>query len=236
MTLTKTQTLYIDNDLKSKGLSDGFRFELLDHICCMTENKMTQGKPFAQAYAESLAVFGNKGFEELKAIKISKWRLLPNRVATAGIAACFLLTVMVVNATDHPDIAPLGSDCHISSHFGERFNPKSKKVHFHKGIDFKVESGSPVRSTASGVIKKSVDSEDGYGKHIVITHEDGFETKYAHLSELRVTEGQKVAKGAIIGLSGSSGQSIFPHLHYEVSKNGEKVDPALYLTKRDQTK
>lgn len=231
MILTKTQTLYIDNDLKSKGLSDGFRFELLDHLCCMTESKMTKGSPFAEAYADSLEIFGTKGFAELKSIqKKSKWKLLPNRISTAGIAACFLLTVMVVNANDHPDIHPLETNCNISSHFGYRVHPTTKEKKFHNGIDFKVKSGSPIKSTASGTVIKSVDSPGGYGKHIVISHADGYETKYAHLSELHVQEGQKVDKGTIIGLSGNSGKSTAPHLHYEVSKDGKRVDPSLFFT------
>ena len=227
-TLTKTQILYIDNDLKAKGLSDGFRNELLDHVCCLVEQQIQSGKTFSEAYAFSLETFGDQGFAELKQIRKPAQRTLPRKMITS-IAACILLMVVVVDAQDRPDMHPISKDCKVSSHFGKRKDPFTKEMKWHQGMDFPVPVGTPIRSTATGIVKLVEMKDSGHGNNIIIDHGDGFETRYANLSELKVEKGQKVKKGEVIALSGNSGRSTAPHLHYEVIRNGEHVDPINYM-------
>ena len=99
----------------------------------------------------------------------------------------------------------------------------------HKGVDLAAAEGTPVRVTANGVVAKTEDWPEGYGKYIVVVHSDVYATLYAQLSEMKVKAGDRVKRGDVIGLVGSSGLSTAPHLHYEVRKNGEAVDPADYF-------
>jgi murein DD-endopeptidase MepM/ murein hydrolase activator NlpD len=94
-------------------------------------------------------------------------------------------------------------------------------------MDFTAATGTDVFATGIGVVK-STERETGYGNMIVIDHGFGYETYYAHLSRINVQVGQKVNRGDVIGYVGSTGTSTAPHLHYEVSKNGVKVNPQNY--------
>ena len=97
----------------------------------------------------------------------------------------------------------------------------------HQGVDFVAPAGTPVLATAGGIVAKTLMAADssGYGIHTVIKHDDNFETRYAHMSDLVVSIGQVVEKGDTIGYSGSTGLSTNPHLHYEVLKDGVHLDP-----------
>ena len=99
----------------------------------------------------------------------------------------------------------------------------------HPGTDFSVNTGTPVYATGDGVVKLTRTSFSGYGKQIEINHGFGYVTKYAHLSEFLVKKGQKVKRGQIIAYSGNTGKSTAPHLHYEVIKDGKKVNPVNYF-------
>lgn len=236
-TLTKTQYLYITNDLKAKGLSKGFRTELLDHICCMVEEQLSKNKTFAESYSQALKTFGDVGFEELKQtspIVKKQRRTFISQILTSGVAASIFMMVLGVDAQEPPTISPLDHYKRITSNFGERYNPLKKKQDFHRGIDFSAEVGTPVQSTASGTVKSTTNSPGGYGLHLEIQHGDGFVTKYAHLSEIKVKEGEMVTLGQVIGLSGNTGWSTAPHLHYEVIKDGEYVDPKNYFLAQEE--
>lgn len=117
----------------------------------------------------------------------------------------------------------------ISSHFGYRKDPFHKRKALHTGIDFSARTGTPVITTADGVIK-SAGWRKGYGKCIVVQHKSGYKTLYGHLSKINVKAGQKVKSGDMIGKVGSTGRSTGPHLHYEVYKNGKRINPKNYLT------
>jgi murein DD-endopeptidase MepM/ murein hydrolase activator NlpD len=99
----------------------------------------------------------------------------------------------------------------------------------HKGIDFKVEMGTEILATGGGTVEKVLTHKSGYGKHIVIKHDENYQTMYAHLSDFKVKKGDKVEKGQVVGYSGNTGKSITPHLHYEVLKDGKAVDPATFF-------
>jgi murein DD-endopeptidase MepM/ murein hydrolase activator NlpD len=111
------------------------------------------------------------------------------------------------------------------SGFGYRIDPVYKTSHMHTGVDFAADIGKDVYATGDGVIKELQTNGWGYGKCIVIDHGFGYQTLYAHLSAFKVKVGQKVKRGELIGLVGSTGKSTGPHLHYEVIKDGEKVNP-----------
>ncbi len=126
-----------------------------------------------------------------------------------------------------PAIVPISlSDLnYMASGFGYRTDPIYKTVKFHAGMDFVAPIGTPVYATGNGVILRADDEATGYGKHVRINHGYGYITLYAHLSEVKVKPGQKVKRGDVIGLVGSTGKSVGPHLHYEVHKNGVPVNP-----------
>jgi murein DD-endopeptidase MepM/ murein hydrolase activator NlpD len=111
------------------------------------------------------------------------------------------------------------------SGFGYRTDPFTKARKMHEGMDFTSKTGTPIYATGDGVVAKADNTASGYGNHIVIRHGFGYETLYAHLSKYKCRAGQRVKRGDIIGLVGSTGRSEGPHLHYEVHKNGRVVNP-----------
>ena len=113
----------------------------------------------------------------------------------------------------------------IASVFGYRSDPFTKIRKFHYGMDFTARTGTPIYATGDGVVYKADASLSGYGNHIEINHGYGYKTLYAHLSKYKCKPGQRVKRGDIIGYVGSTGRSQAPHLHYEVFKNGERVNP-----------
>ena len=115
----------------------------------------------------------------------------------------------------------------MASGYGYRIHPIYQTRIFHEGMDFSCDIGTPVYATADGVIKKAR-WEKGYGYLITIDHGYGYETRYAHLKSFNVKPGQKVIRGETIALSGNSGRSSGPHVHYEVLQKGRPVNPANY--------
>jgi murein DD-endopeptidase MepM/ murein hydrolase activator NlpD len=99
----------------------------------------------------------------------------------------------------------------------------------HAGLDFAADIGTEIYATGDGIVEKTENILTGYGNSVVIQHGYGFQTRYAHMSKIIITQGQNVKRGQLIGLVGNTGSSTGPHLHYEVMRNGEKVDPAFYF-------
>ncbi|OFX48115.1 MAG: hypothetical protein A2X13_03030 [Bacteroidetes bacterium GWC2_33_15] len=135
-----------------------------------------------------------------------------------------------------PSIFPvkMGDGVEVSSGFGMRIHPISKKETMHYGVDFKAPEGTPVYVTADGMVRKvekDFKQGEGYGKYIIIDHANGFSTLYAQLSDYNVVEGKEVKQGDVIGYVGQSGLSTGTHLHYEVMKEGKNVNPADYFIK-----
>jgi hypothetical protein len=119
----------------------------------------------------------------------------------------------------------------LVSGFGERINPFHKGRYNHPGVDFASPRGTKVLATAHGrviAIKKTT-LQAGYGNYIDVDHGNNFVTRYAHLEGINVRRGQYIDKGMVIGTIGNSGGSVAPHLHYEVIRDGEPVDPAPYI-------
>ena len=116
----------------------------------------------------------------------------------------------------------------VSSSFGVRRDPIIKRPAMHAGIDFRASIGTPIRAGGAGTVAKA-GWNGGYGRMVEIDHGHGLTTRYAHMSRIRVKEGERVETGDIVGEAGSSGRSTGPHLHYEVRRNGTAVDPVRFL-------
>lgn len=108
-------------------------------------------------------------------------------------------------------------------------NPFHRTMREHHGIDYLVSEGTPVFATADGKIKSLSEKNSSHGKAVTIDHGNGYQTSYSHLLDIRVKKGQKVKRGDIIALSGNTGLSFAPHLHYEVIYNDMRVDPIHYF-------
>lgn len=117
----------------------------------------------------------------------------------------------------------------IASGFGYRIDPIYKTVKYHAGLDFTAPQGTPIYATANGTVTTAGFSDGGFGNHVVINHGYGYETLYGHMYKVKVRVGQKVKRGDLIGYVGSTGKSTGPHCHYEVHKNGQKLDPVYFF-------
>ena len=117
----------------------------------------------------------------------------------------------------------------IVSGFGYRIHPVYKTARMHTGIDFAAKTGTPIYATGDGVVIDPKGNESGYGIVCVINHGYGYQSLYGHMSRKIVKTGEKVKRGQLIGFVGSTGLSVAPHCHYEIIKNGEKIDPVNYF-------
>lgn len=130
-----------------------------------------------------------------------------------------------------PAIPPVSTDkskYRLSSTFGYRTDPFTKKTKLHSGVDFAMKPGNPVYSTGDGVVESVSFEFFGYGNSIVIDHGFGYKTRYAHMKSISVVEGMSVKRGECIGETGNTGRSSGPHLHYEVIYKNRQVNPANY--------
>ena len=126
-----------------------------------------------------------------------------------------------------PAIQPVNNNdlTRIASGYGYRTDPFTKAKKFHYGMDFTAPKGTPVYATGDGVVKRVDSRSSGYGKHIRIDHGYGYTSLYAHLYKYNVKKWQKVKRGDLIGYVGNTGRSVAPHLHYEIIKDGKKINP-----------
>ena len=127
-----------------------------------------------------------------------------------------------------PPVVPDRSIYRLSSSFGYRSDPFTGRSKRHTGVDFALKPGNPIYATGDGVVEVVKFEFFGYGNWVLIDHGFGYKTRYAHLKSIGVAEGMKVKRGECIGISGNSGRSSGPHLHYEVMYKGNYVNPANY--------
>ena len=113
----------------------------------------------------------------------------------------------------------------MASGFGWRSDPFTKARKRHYGMDFTAPQGTAVFASGDGVVVRADQGASGYGKHIRIDHGFGYTSLYAHLSKYNVRKRQKVKRGDLIGFVGNTGRSKAAHLHYEIIKNGQKINP-----------
>ncbi len=121
------------------------------------------------------------------------------------------------------------STYHLTSGFGMRSDPFTKKPAHHSGLDLGAKMGTEIFAAAGGKVIQASDKKNGYGKCVIIEHYSGFRTLYGHCSELLVNEGDYVMQGELIAKVGSTGRSTGPHLHFSVLIDGSYVDPSLYF-------
>ena len=129
--------------------------------------------------------------------------------------------------------SPIGSgwESRVTSEFGNRIDPITGKRTGHTGMDLAVPTGTTIRAALPGTVTVSKYNAGGYGYYVCIDHGNGLVTLYGHCSKLLAKVGQTVETGDIIALSGSTGRSTGPHLHFEVRVNGEQTNPRAYLPK-----
>jgi murein DD-endopeptidase MepM/ murein hydrolase activator NlpD len=131
----------------------------------------------------------------------------------------FLATIPAIQPVKNEDLKRMASG------FGYRSDPFTKARKFHYGMDFTSPRGTPIYATGDGVVTRADNRAAGYGNHIRIDHGYGYVSLYAHLYKYNVKKNQKVKRGDIIGFVGSTGRSQAPHLHYEVFKDKERINP-----------
>ncbi|MCB0463500.1 MAG: peptidoglycan DD-metalloendopeptidase family protein [Flavobacteriaceae bacterium] len=126
-----------------------------------------------------------------------------------------------------PAIQPVRNEnlTRMASGYGYRTDPFTKARKFHFGMDFTAPRGTPVYATGNGIVKRADNTASGYGNHIRIDHGYGYVSLYAHLYKYNVRVNQRVKRGDLIGYVGSTGRSEAPHLHYEVFKDDERINP-----------
>ncbi|MFK8007851.1 MAG: M23 family metallopeptidase [Saprospiraceae bacterium] len=270
--LSEEQVFLIEKKLEELGLNYvPLQDEILDHICCMTEDDMQNGKTFEQANQAIFENFGKDELQELQeqtiyfthqksqrmknfALTVFALLLIPSTIfflsgnkkttIVKGIQPPSPQEMMTmenllaesnqmdlathVDLHDPPSIKPLEGSFKVNSGFGRRIHPIFKKKIFHSGIDLIAPVGTPVLATANGIVLEA--GEKGkHGIRILLQHDDEFKTMYSHLNKVEVKVGDKIKIGEVIGLVGSTGVSTGPHLHYEVIKDGKKVDPEKYF-------
>lgn len=129
--------------------------------------------------------------------------------------------------TSVPAIMPVRREdlTRMASGYGWRTDPFTKVRKFHSGMDFSAPSGTPVYSPGDGVVTRADNRVSGYGNHIRIDHGFGYTTLFGHLHKYNVRRGQEVKRGDLIGFVGNTGRSTGPHLHYEIIKDDQRIDP-----------
>ncbi len=245
MELIELQVKQVEVFLHQLGpLQADKREELLDHLCCDIEQAMQHGLGFEEAFTECQ---GRWNENEVKKIHSSTQstsimvKLLT--VVILGLGSITLLSLPLTEEQEALEIpieesgcllleppgqAPLSENFDVSSGFGMRLHPLTKRRLMHRGVDWKAPSGTPVKAAGAGVVLEA-GNKGKYGKCVIIVHDEIYQTLYAHLGAINVTLNEQVAAGQIIGKVGSTGQSVGPHLHYEILKNGVAVNPADYL-------
>jgi murein DD-endopeptidase MepM/ murein hydrolase activator NlpD len=130
-----------------------------------------------------------------------------------------------------PAIQPVSNKelTRLASGFGRRVDPIYKTIKMHAGLDFAAPQGTPIYATADGNVITAGNTNNGYGNHVVINHGYGYETLYGHMVRVKARPGEAVKRGEVIGWVGSTGKSTGPHCHYEVHKNGQKINPVYFF-------
>ncbi|MCA6079140.1 M23 family metallopeptidase [Fulvivirga sedimenti] len=158
--------------------------------------------------------------------KASSKRSMEEVIRLARDNSEILTSLPAIQPVENKDLKKLASG------FGMRINPFHKARVMHFGIDFATHRGDNVLATGDGrvkLVKSNSKLETGYGNYIEIDHGNGYVTRYAHLGEIEVGQGDRVKRGDTIAKAGNSGGSIAPHVHYEIIKDGNQIDPLNFM-------
>ena len=249
--LTETQVRRVAALLHGAGVRNSqARAELLDHCCCLVESKLADGYDFDEALRQLRTDFPpteirtvDAHLSTLQNQKRMKRILFIALLLLAGFG--IYRAYSFVHLSPAPIVAIPGQPCldtlpaptasyplphhtEISSGFGYRMHPVKRVRRFHRGIDFRAPVGTPVYATAAGTV--TLPAADGpYGIQVLLRHTDDYRTRYAHLGTLEVTPGQRVEAGTRLGTVGLTGASTAPHLHYELLRGEQAVDPLASL-------
>ncbi len=168
------------------------------------------------------------GLEDLIDVKRSEEIVLPIKDRVKLMQLTTLEKKIMLK--EIPNGRPVGKYQGVSSSYGWRTHPVTAKKSFHRGIDYRGRKGDPIIASANGVIEYAgFHKKSGYGKLIILTHNNGFKSFYGHLSKIVIKTGQVITKGQHIGDIGSTGVSSGPHLHYEISFVQRKLNPAPFI-------
>jgi len=235
--LSSRQINFVQQDLTRRGItSNALKDELTDHICCAIETNGFTEQTFEAVYHSTVQAFGQQGLLHIqhnhKRIQFKKTMHMTIKSLTATVTATLLLLLVAAPLTgEPPSIKPFrnAKPLKMTSAFGMRLSPFTKTRKMHKGVDFAMPVGTSIVATSAGKVVFVGNSPEGYGKYLKVQHDDAYITLYATLSEIVVAEGDEVQQGQVIAYSGNTGLSTAPHLHYEVIKDGHRVDPADYF-------
>lgn len=201
--------------------------ERLAHMGQLTLDEFDFGEPAPLGGPASYGKRGPAGEEEL-GLAIDALSEKLRRQSSQLDALQFLM----VNRQLENELTPAGWPVRkgwISSRFGERNDPFTGEVELHGGLDFAGTRGTEVLSVAGGVVIWAA-NRTGYGKTVEIDHGNGYRTRYAHSDELTVKAGDRVVAGQVIALMGSTGRASAPHVHFEVLKDGARINPASFVS------
>ncbi|MBN1971631.1 MAG: peptidoglycan DD-metalloendopeptidase family protein [Candidatus Delongbacteria bacterium] len=166
------------------------------------------------------------GIEELLGLKSADSTSTEERIDVATLSSVKKVYALQII----PNGLPLLENDGVTSKYGYRIHPISGTKEFHRGLDFRAKTGEDVLTTADGIVEYAgFHKESGYGNVVIIDHGLGFKTIYGHLNKTLVKAGTSVKKGEIIALSGNSGKSSGPHLHYEIKFVNRNLDPQNFV-------
>ena len=192
----------IPNSIREAGYGGVDRYRSLENFYnpdLLTEVTKKVDKLSKQLYVQS------KSFDEV-------WNLAQNKNQ-------MLTSIPAIQPVANKDLKRMASG------YGMRIHPIYKTAKMHSGMDFTAPIGTKIYATGNGIISLVEMSDRGYGNHIIINHGFSYQTLYGHMSKIIVRPGQKINRGDLIGYVGNTGSSTGPHLHYEVHKNGNPVNP-----------
>lgn len=180
-------------------------------------------------YAELLALPEGKLIQRIR-LKVDRLAKDANAQTKSYTTLTKLIRTKEEVINSIPAIQPVANKelNRMASGFGYRLDPFYHTASFHAGMDFTCDIGTEVYATGDGVVMKSMNDGWGYGNHVIISHGFGYTTLYGHLSRIAVRPGTRVKRGQVIGYVGSTGRSTGPHLHYEVRKNDNPLNPAFF--------
>ena len=224
------------NDLRARmGKFEDFQVALLDDVVRQSKNKVNGlsgiyahlGLSAKQIAAKSNYRPNSVGgpFLSLTANEVGSQRVADRiSLATSNLVTAEKLKFEL---TKLPLQKPLAEFKRITSRYGMRRDPFRRTMAMHAGIDFKAPYGAMIKATAAGIVVKA-GREGAYGNLVEIRHDNGFSTRYAHMSAIKVQRGELVQRGTIVGRLGNTGRSTGAHLHYETRREGKSLDPARF--------